>query len=69
MMELASIPLNDILKVAAMSFSIKAIYSIVLAYPANILVDYLKRVTGIDVYDFPKKFTPFKYSKETQEDT
>ncbi|PJE14244.1 queuosine precursor transporter [Legionella sp.] len=67
MMELSSIPLKEILKVATISFSIKAFYSIVLAYPANILVDYLKRVTGIDVYDFPKKFTPLKYSREIKE--
>lgn len=67
MMQFASIPLTDILKVAAISFSIKAIYSFVLACPANILVNYIKRITGIDVYDFPKKFTPFKYSESAQE--
>jgi len=26
-----------------------------------------KNLTGIDVYDFPKKFTPFKYSPNHQE--
>lgn len=64
MMELASIPLKNILQVAAISFTIKALYSIVFAGPANILVNYLKNLTGIDVYDFPKKFTPFKYLDE-----
>jgi hypothetical protein len=29
---------------------------------ANLLVNYIKKITGIDVYDFPKNFTPFKYS-------
>lgn len=67
MMELASIPLKSILQVAAVSFSIKVLYSILFAGPANLLVNYLKKITGIDVYDFPKKFTPFKYSKENQE--
>ncbi|GGI82686.1 queuosine precursor transporter [Legionella impletisoli] len=67
MMELASIPLKNILQVAAISFSIKAIYSIVFAGPANVLVNYLKNLTGIDVYDFPEKFTPFKYLNETSE--
>ena len=66
MMEIGSIPNNKILKVVAISFSIKAFYSIVLAAPANILVNYLKNLTGMDVYDFPKKFTPFKYSKDNQ---
>lgn len=67
MMEIASIPLKSILQVVAISFSIKAIYSIVLAGPANLLVNYLKKLTGIDVYDFPTQFTPFKYAKKNQE--
>lgn len=62
MMELNSIPLSSILKVAAISFSIKASYSIVLSVPSNILVNYIKKITGVDVYDFPKNFTTFKYS-------
>jgi len=67
MMEIASIPLNSILQVVVISFSIKAIYSLLLAGPANLLVNHLKNITGIDVYDFPKKFTPFKYSSNNQE--
>lgn len=67
MMEIGSIPNNRILQVVVISFSIKVLYSIVLAGPANLLVNYLKNITGMDVYDFPKKFTPFKYSKDNQE--
>jgi uncharacterized integral membrane protein (TIGR00697 family) len=66
MMELQSIPLHDILKVAVISYLIKATYSVILAWPANILVNNVKRVTGIDIYDFPKRFTPFKYKNEKQ---
>ena len=66
MMELASIPLKNILQVAAISFSIKAISSILLAGPSNLLVNYLKKLTGMDVYDFPEQFTPFKYLKKNQ---
>ena len=61
MMELKSIPLSDIMKVVLVSYGIKITYSLIFAGPANLLVNYLKRVTGIDVYDFPKKLTPFKY--------
>jgi uncharacterized integral membrane protein (TIGR00697 family) len=61
MMELNSIPLNDVLKVVIISYLIKVTYSIIFAGPANLLVNYIKKQTGIDVYDFPKKFTPFKY--------
>jgi len=67
MMEIGSIPNNSILQVVAISFSIKVLYSVVLVGPANLLVNYLKNLTGMDVYDFPKKLTPFKYSKDNQE--
>ena len=60
-MELNSIPFNSIIKVITVSFLIKAAYSIIFALPANAVVNYLKNVTGIDVYDFPKDFTPLKY--------
>ena len=61
MMEINSIPLNDVLKVVVISYLIKATYSLIFAAPANVLVNYIKKRTGIDVYDFPQKFTPFKY--------
>jgi hypothetical protein len=61
MMEINSIPLNDVLKVVVISYLIKATYSLIFAGPANVLVNYIKKRTGIDVYDFPQKFTPFKY--------
>lgn len=67
MMELASIPLSSIFHVVILSFTIKVLYSILFAFPANTLVKYLKNITGIDVYDFPKKFTPFKYLKNNPE--
>jgi uncharacterized PurR-regulated membrane protein YhhQ (DUF165 family) len=61
MMEINSIPINDVLKVAVISYLIKATYSLVFAFPANVLVNQVKTRTGIDVYDFPQRFTPFKY--------
>jgi uncharacterized integral membrane protein (TIGR00697 family) len=67
MMEISSIPLHNIMQVVAISFSIKAIYSILLAAPASFLVNYLKNLTGIDIYDFPQEFTPFKYTKTNQD--
>jgi len=45
------------------SYLIKASYSIILAAPANLLVNTIKKRTGIDVYDFPEKFTPFNMLK------
>lgn len=61
MMELQSIPFHTIFKVIAMSYLIKAFYSATFAGPANVLVNYIKKKTGVDVYDFSPHFTPLKY--------
>lgn len=61
MMEINSIPINDVLEVVVISYLIKAIYSLIFAAPTNVLVNYVKKRTGIDVYDFPQTLTPFKY--------
>lgn len=66
MMEINSIPLHAVFKVIMISFTIKLTYSLIFAGPANLLVNYIKRVTGIDVYDFPKNFTPFKYQNKKE---
>lgn len=61
MMELNSISLVDIMRVASISFILKVTYSIIFAAPANLLTNYIKDKTGVDVYEFPKRFTPFKF--------
>lgn len=61
MMEIQAIPLEKILKVVLLSYSLKIIYTILVAGPANCVVNYLKRVTGMDIYDLPLKFTPLIY--------
>lgn len=61
LMEINSIPLPDILRVVTISFLIKLSYSIAFAAPANLLTNYIKYKTGVDVYEFPKSFTPFKF--------
>lgn len=64
LMEFNAMPLSNIIKVALISYSIKATYSIIFAFPANLLVNKIKKLTGIDVYDFPKNLTPDKYKEE-----
>ena len=49
------------------SYLIKTLYSIVFAGPGQFIVNYIKKLTNIDAYDFPKKFTPFKYLNVKQE--
>jgi uncharacterized integral membrane protein (TIGR00697 family) len=55
MMEINSIPTGSILKVILISYSIKVIYSVVFAGPANILVNFIKRNAKIDFFDAPVK--------------
>ena len=69
MMQANTIPFHDILKVASISYLIKVIYSVVLSGPANVLVNWIKKLTGIDVYDFPKNLTPFKYFGSDSEES
>jgi uncharacterized integral membrane protein (TIGR00697 family) len=61
LMEINSIPLKNVLKVIMISYLIKVSYSIIFSGPAQLLVNYIKKLTCIDVYDLPKEFTPFKY--------
>lgn len=58
MIELKTIPIQNMFKLIFMSYLIKVIYSFIFAFPAQYLVAYLKNFTGIDVYDIPKNFTP-----------
>ncbi len=63
LMEFNAISFTYIFKVVVLSYLIKMFYNIVLVVPAQILVNYIRKVTGIDVYDFNHKFTPSKYYK------
>lgn len=63
MMEIGSLSLNSIWKVILISYLIKVIYSVVLAYPSNLIVNYIKCTAKIDVYDYPVNFNPFKKNK------
>lgn len=67
LMELNSIPFHEVIKVVMISYTIKVLYNIIFAAPANALVKYIKNKTGMDVYDFPQSFTPFKYFKLKKE--
>lgn len=61
LMESQSLPLTYILKVVALSYLIKMLYNLVFITPAQTLVNFIRRKTGIDVYDFNHNFTPSKY--------
>lgn len=59
MMEINKIGLHKTFQVILVSYLIKVIYSVVLAFPTNLLVYYIKKITKVDVYDKPMSFNPF----------
>jgi hypothetical protein len=63
MMQLGKTPLNHIFYMALISCSTKVLYSVIFAYPANLLTNYIKRTTGVDVYETPTTFSPFRFFK------
>lgn len=63
LMEINRVPLHGIAKVIITSYLIKATYSVIFAWPGQLIVSYIKKRANIDVYDLPQKFTPFKFLK------
>ena len=61
LMEIKYLSFHDITKIIMASYSIKIFYSILFSYPAQMIVNRIKKLTNIDVYDLPKKFKPFEY--------
>ena len=63
LIEMNSFSTENITKLIFTIYIIKVIFTIIFGAPASLLVTYLKKVTGMDVYDLPNNFTPFKYKK------
>lgn len=54
------ISINQISHLILISFSIKLFVAILLVYPATAVAFYLKKLEGIDVYNYNINFNPFK---------
>lgn len=50
------------LEILVISYSYKLIFDILIIIPASLIATYLKRVEGVDIYDFPDNLTPLKYT-------
>lgn len=50
---------NFIEKIMLSDYMLRIVYAIILAYPTNMLVNYLKKITGLDAYDYRISFNPF----------
>jgi len=60
LIQIGKLPLSGILTVIITSYSLKVIYAVLLAFPANLLTIAIKKADGIDVYDHCTNFNPFK---------
>ena len=60
MMEIGSISSANIWRVILMSYLIKVTYSIIFAVPGNLIVNYIKNIAKVDIYDYPASYNPFK---------
>jgi len=52
--------LSHALNIMITAYITKVVYTIILAWPANILAQFIKNYEGIDVYDRNINFNPFK---------
>lgn len=57
-----ALPVHTIINLTLVSYVIKMVYAIIAAFPGAIIVDYIKRVKGIDYTPQSINFNPFKSS-------
>lgn len=57
---LGTVPLQDIPSIVIWSFSLKVIFTVIFSYPVSLVVNWLKREEGVDVYDNKFGLNPFK---------
>lgn len=60
LIQFGKLPLNKILAIIGVSYSLKVTYAIILAFPANLLVNLIKKSDGIDVFDKNINYNPFR---------
>jgi hypothetical protein len=59
---LGVIPLGDLIKLIFISYGIKLLVDAFAIVPAAMLANFLKKLEGVDVYEYNVKFNPFKES-------
>lgn len=57
MIGFGSLPFLSMLHIIILTYLIKVGYSILCAYPGNMLANYLKESFKLDMYDFNKRFS------------
>lgn len=52
----------EFFEILAVSYLYKFTFDALAVTPASYLASFLKKTEGVDIYDFPEKFTPAKYA-------
>jgi uncharacterized PurR-regulated membrane protein YhhQ (DUF165 family) len=47
-------------RIMVSDYLLRLVYALIIAFPANIWVNYLKSTTGLDAYDYRVSFNPFR---------
>lgn len=58
------IPFSDYLEIMVLAYVFKLLFAGVMAYPAQRVVEWIKRKEGIDVFDTETNFNPFRLSTQ-----
>ena len=56
------IHIRNTLHIFLNAYLLEIIYALIFAYPAQLLVTYLKNSEGIDIYDYSISYNPFKFA-------
>ena len=67
MISLGTLPFNKILVIISSSFLFKLIYAFLIAWSSSRIVKLLKKLEGIDTYDYNVNYNPFIFQLESFE--
>lgn len=59
---LGVVPLSTLIQLMTISFVVKILMGPILVIPASILARIIKKIEGVDAYDYSTNFNPFKMS-------
>ncbi|MBV9575757.1 MAG: queuosine precursor transporter [Gammaproteobacteria bacterium] len=60
LIQIGKLPLSNILIIIVVSYSLKVIFAFLLAFPANLIANFIKQHDQIDVYDENINYNPFR---------
>ena len=61
LVNIGMVSFSHLLQILIISYAFKMGFDILMVLPASALARFLKKAEGVDVYDFPDKFTPTKF--------